>query len=292
MTDSPSSAISRRDLLATTGAMLVAGTPLTRPGAAPSPVAAGRFAGKVVLITGATSGIGKATAEAFAAEGAKVVFCGRRQALGEQVAAGIREAGGSAKYIHADVTVPGDITALVDATVKEFGRIDVAHNNAGIEGRFAFIEQMTLDRWDEVINTNLRGVLLSMQAEIAQMRKQGGGSIINTASVNGFIGSASASPYVASKHGVLGLTKVAALECASLKIRVNAVCPGPIDTPMMARLLGNNPANKQRMEARVPEKRLGKPDEIARTVMWLASDDSSYVTGSAVTVDGGLMSGG
>ena len=290
MTDSPASLISRRDLLATTGAMLVAGSPLTRADRLPAN-AAGRFADKVVLITGATSGIGRATAEAFGSEGAKVVFCGRREALGEEVAAGIRKAGGAAKYIRADVTVPADITALVQATVKEFGRIDIAHNNAGIEGRFAFIEQMTLDRWDEVINTNLRGVLLAMQAEIAQMRKQGGGAIINTASVNGYLGSAAASPYVASKHGVLGLTKCAALEGAASKIRVNAVCPGPIDTPMMARVLGGDPANKQRMESRVPERRLGKPDEIARTVMWLASDEAAYVTGTAITVDGGMMAG-
>lgn len=248
-----------------------------------------RFSGKVVLITGGTSGIGRATAEAFASEGAKVVFCGRRTTQGKQIADKIRQSGGEALYVRADVTVPTDIIALVETAVKTYGRLDIAFNNAGFEGSLAPMHETTTQNWDVVMNTNLRGVWLSMKAEIPQMRKQGGGAIINTASVQGLAANPGFTAYTASKHGILGLTKTAALENATENIRVNAVCPGPIDTAMTDRTLVGAPITKAQLANQVPVKRIGKPEEVARAVMWLATDESPFVTGTFLTIDGGVI---
>lgn len=259
------------------------------PSGSPGRGLAGRFNQKVVLITGATSGIGRVTAEAFAREGAKVVFCGRRVTLGEQVQNEIKRAGGEALYVRADVTVPADIIALVDTTVKTYGRLDIAFNNAGFEGSLAPMHETTMENWDVVMNTNLRGVWLSMKAEIPQMRKQGSGAIINTASVQGLAANPEFTAYTASKHGILGLTKTAALENAARNIRVNAVAPGPIDTAMTNRTLNGDAAIRRQLENRVPVKRIGRPEEVARAVLWLASDESPFVTGTFLTIDGGII---
>ncbi|WP_254721885.1 SDR family NAD(P)-dependent oxidoreductase [Kovacikia minuta] len=197
----------------------------------------GGFAGKVVLITGATSGIGEATARAFAVEGAIVHFCGRREALGEQVAQSIQDAGGKATYQRADVRIEDDVKAFVNGCVKQYGRIDIAFNNAGIESSPNTIADRSLEDWMNVMTTNATGVFLSMKYEIPYMLRQGGGKIVNNASVSGHVGFATIAPYSASKHAIVSLTKVAALEYSDKNIRVNAIAPGAVDTPMLRRAL-------------------------------------------------------
>lgn len=243
----------------------------------------GRFAGKVVLITGATSGIGRAAARAFALEGAKVMFCGRREGLGREVEAEIRAAGGEATYRRADVRVEADVAALVDACVQTYGGLDIAFNNAGIAGRAG--DMGAAFDWavhNDIMATNLEGVVRCINHQVPALKARGGGSIINTASVMGYVGSGPVMSYALSKAGVLSLTRSAALQLASDNIRVNAVSPGPIDTPMM----GGGAA--QASGARTPAGRAGQPAEIAHAVMYLADSAASYVTGEDLRVDGGV----
>ncbi|MDP1875259.1 SDR family NAD(P)-dependent oxidoreductase [Phenylobacterium sp.] len=255
----------------------------TPPVGATSMARNGRFSGKVVLVTGATSGIGRATAKAFALEGAQVMFCGRREALGREVAAEITAAGGQAVYRRADVRVEADVSGLVAACVEAFGGLDIAFNNAGIAGRSGDMgPQFDWAVHNDIMATNLEGVVRCINHQAPALKARGGGSIINTASVLGYVGSGPVMSYALSKAGVLSLTRSAALQLASDNIRVNAVSPGPIDTPMM----GGGAA--QASGARTPAGRAGQPEEIAHAVMYLADSAASYVTGEDLRVDGGV----
>lgn len=253
----------------------------------------GLVTGKVALVTGSAAGIGRATALQFAAEGAKVVVSDIAEGGGEETAAMICKNGGEAAFIRADVAKAADVAALIAQTVARFGRLDCACNNAGIEGTVApFIDQ-TEENFDRIINVNLKGVFLCLKAEITQMLTQGGGSIVNLASVAGLIGFPGLSPYVASKHAVNGLTKNAALEYAKQGIRVNSVCPGGIDTRMLDSLAdqatGGKMTSREMMDNLHPMGRIGTPDEVAKLIVWLASDSASFVTGVHVPVDGGFV---
>lgn len=225
----------------------------------------------------------------FSQEGAQVVVSDQDVESGEITAEQIRQAGGEACFIAADVSQTDDIQRLIARVVDTYGRLDCAHNNAGIEGDAAMTIDYEESQWDRVIAINLTGVWRCMKAEIPQMLKQGGGAIVNTASAAGLIGFRGASAYVASKHGVIGLTKTAALEYAKSGIRVNAVCPGAIDTPMMGRITGDEPRLVDRMVATEPVGRMGTADEIAASVVWLCSDAASFVTGHTMAVDGGMV---
>ncbi len=245
--------------------------------------------GKVVLVTGAGSGIGRATALACAREGGKVVAADRVVETGEETVAMVQQAGGEAVFVEVDVTQVASVESMVAAAVDAYGRIDCAHNNAGIEGTFATTADYPEDDWDWVMAVNLKGVWLCMKSEIPQMLKQGGGAIFNTASLAGLVGAKRMPAYVASKHGVAGLTKTAALEYAKSGIRVNAVCPGVIHTSMVDRMfLNRRPELEDRLAAAEPVGRLGKPEEGAEAVVWLCSDAASFVTGHTMTVDGGM----
>ncbi len=250
---------------------------------------AGRVEGKVALITGGGSGIGRATALLFGREGAKVVVADYNAAGGERVVKEIAESGGSAIFQYADVANPQEVEALVAKAVETYGRLDCAFNNAGIEGQMMDTAECSLDNWHRVIAINLTGVFLCMKYETAQMLKQGGGSIVNTASAAGLIGLPGAPAYVAAKHGVNGLTKTAALEFARKGIRVNAVCPGFIRTPMVERALDKGSFSEEQIFASEPMYRMGKPEEIAEAVLWLSSEASSFVTGLPMPVDGGYV---
>ncbi len=251
---------------------------------------AGTMDGKVALVTGAGSGIGQATALTFAREGAKVVVADVNAQGGEETVSKIKESGGESIFVHADVSSATDVEAMVSDTVEAFGRLDFAHNNAGIssQGRGGPSHEHPEDLWDRVIDINLKGVWLCMKYEIPQMLEQGGGAIVNTASIAGLVGLRNQGAYVASKHGVVGLTKTAALEYAQLGIRVNCVCPGYIETPMTAGGLSNTERRTQILAAE-PIGRVGTPVEIAEAVVWLCSDAASFVTGHTMTVDGGYM---
>ena len=243
---------------------------------------------KVALVTGASSGIGKATAAAFAHAGYAVVLSDVDIAAGHGVLDEIKAAGAPAIFVRCDVTDPVDVLDMVEQTVSNFGRLDAAFNNAGIEGDSASTADCGHDNWDRVLAVNLTGVWLCMRNEIRQMLKQEtGGVIVNCASVAGLTGIAAMPAYVASKHGVVGLTKVAALDYAQNKIRVNAVCPGAIMTPMLERFMGSSDEARQNVVANEPVGRLGTPEEIASTVLWLCSEGASFVTGQAIAVDGG-----
>ena len=250
---------------------------------------AGQLDGKVALITGAGSGIGRASALAFAREGAKVAVADIVVEGGEETVRMVKAAGGEAFFIKVDVANAADVEAMVNAVVDTYGRIDCAYNNAGIEGRLASTDEYPEDMFDKVIDINLTGVWLCMKYELPQMLKQGGGAIVNTASGAGLIGVAGMSAYVASKHGVVGLTKTAALEYAKSGIRVNAVCPGLIQTPMVERITAEQPQLGEALVAAEPVGRTGKPEEIAESVVWLSSDAASFVTGHAMSVDGGFV---
>jgi NAD(P)-dependent dehydrogenase (short-subunit alcohol dehydrogenase family) len=249
----------------------------------------GRVQGKVALVTGGASGIGRATALAFAREGAKVVVSDVVVAGGEETVALITAAGGEAQFMKADVAKPAEVDALIAQVVAAYGRLDCAFNNAGIEGSMTSTLDCSEENFDRTIAINLKGVWLCMKAEIAQMLKQGGGAIVNTASVAGLVGFAGLPAYVASKHGVVGLTKTAALEYAKSGIRINAVCPGGIQTPMLERLFQSQPQAGEAIAAMEPVGRLGKPEEIAEATVWLCSDAASFVTGLPMAVDGGLI---
>jgi NAD(P)-dependent dehydrogenase (short-subunit alcohol dehydrogenase family) len=251
---------------------------------------AGYVDGKVALVTGAGSGIGRASAEAFARAGARVVAADLDAASGEETVARIGAAGGEALFVRADVSVAAEVAALVGRAIDAYGRLDCAHNNAGIEGVRAALHEYPEDAWDRVLAVNLKGIWLCMQHEIGQMLRQGGGAVVNTASVAGLIGSVSGiCAYNASKHGVVGLTKTAALEYAKQGIRVNAVCPGFVTTPMLERAFGGDAPLMARFAAAQPTGRYAAPEEIAAAVVWLCSDAASYVTGLAMPVDGGYV---
>src|SRR5215510_2016450 len=249
---------------------------------------AGRVESKVALVTGGGSGIGRATALAFAREGAKVVVADVVVTGGEETVQMIKTAGGEAIFVKTDVAKPAEVEALVKKIVETYGRLDCAFNNAGIEGEATPTVEYSEEGWNRVIDINLKGVWLCMKHEIPQMLKQGGGAIVNTASVAGLVGFAGLSAYVASKHAVNGLTKTAALEYAKSGIRVNSVCPGVIRTPMVERFFSANPQASESMAALEPVGRLGKPEEIAEAVVWLCSDAASFVTGLPMAVDGAL----
>ena len=249
----------------------------------------GQLDGKVALITGAGSGIGRASALTFAREGAKVAVADIVVEGGEETVRMVKEAGGEAFFIKVDVSNAAEVEAMVNTVVDTYGRIDCAYNNAGIEGRLASTDEYPEDVFDKVIDINLTGVWLCMKYELPHMLKQGGGAIVNTASGAGLIGVAGMSAYVASKHGVVGLTKTAALEYAKSGIRVNSVCPGLIQTPMVERITADQPQLGEALVAAEPVGRTGKPEEIAESVVWLSSDAASFVTGHAMSVDGGFV---
>jgi NAD(P)-dependent dehydrogenase (short-subunit alcohol dehydrogenase family) len=251
---------------------------------------AGLVEGKVALVTGGGSGIGRATAQLFAREGATVVVADYVVEGGEETVRLITEAGGKAKFIPADVSRATHVEGMVRQVVETFGRLDCAHNNAGIEGDMVPLVEYPEEDWDRIIDVNLKGVFLGMKYEIAQMLKQGGGgAIVNTASVAGLVGFAGLAGYVSSKFGVVGITKGAALEYAKAGIRVNAVCPGVIRTPMVQRVITEQPEMEAGLLAGEPIGRLGEPGEIGEAVVWLCSGRASFVTGHAFAVDGGWV---
>ncbi len=243
-----------------------------------------RFTGKVAFVTGAASGIGKATAVAFASEGARVAIIDRTEEALRQTAKAVEDAGGELLVIACDISKPEQVEAAVARTVETFGRLDVAFNNAGVENKAAPVADIELDEWDRILDINLRGTFVCMKHEIAQMLRQGSGVVVNTSSGAGIRGVAGGSAYAASKHAIIGLTKSAALDYAKSNIRVNAVLPGNIETPMMDRFTGGDIQKAIDLE---PVGRLGKPEEIAEAVLWMSSDLGAFVTGAAISVDGG-----
>ena len=250
---------------------------------------AGRLDGKVGLVTGAGSGIGRASALTFAREGAKVAVSDVVVEGGQETVRLIQQAGGEARFFAADVSQAAQVEKLIQDIVAVYGRLDCAHNNAGVEGVLASTKEYPEDQWDKVLAVNLKGVWLCMKYQIPQMLAQGGGAIVNTASGAGLIGAAGMSAYVASKHGVVGLSKTAALEYAKSNIRVNSVCPGLIQTPMVERIIENSPQLGEALVASEPIGRVGQPQEIAESVVWLCSESASFVTGHAMSVDGGFV---
>jgi NAD(P)-dependent dehydrogenase (short-subunit alcohol dehydrogenase family) len=240
----------------------------------------------VVLITGALAGIGRATAIAFGREGARVVVSGRRKEQGLALEAELHKLGAEAAFIHADVRQEDDVRRMVDQTVERFGRLDVAVNNAGTEGKKGPITEQSAESYTATFDTNVLGVLLCLKHELRVMSAQKSGSIINISSTFGRIGAPGASLYVASKHAVEGLTKSAALEGAPFGVRVNVVAPGPIETEMLARFAGSND-QKANFAAGVPLKRLGRPEEIAEAILFVASDKASFISGASIPVNGG-----
>ena len=247
--------------------------------------------GKVALITGGTSGIGRDTAILFARHGAKVVITGRREAEGNETVKLAQAAGGDAIFLQGDVSKSADVQKFVQKTVEKFGRLDVAFNNAGIEGKWMPIVDLPEAQFDEVTNINVKGVWLCLKYEMQQMLKQGGGgAIVNMSSIAGLMGNAGSSIYAASKHAVIGLTRTAALEGASQGIRVNTVCPAVIETPMADRAF-TDPQVIKRVLAMHPIGRFGKPMEIAEAVLWMCSDKSSFMTGHEIVLDGGMLAG-
>ena len=242
----------------------------------------------VVLITGALTGIGRATALAFAQEGARIVVSGRRDEAGQKLVAELRQTGVEAEYWRADVRHDEDVRDLVDKTVARFGRLDIAVNNAGTEGSGGLVTEQTADTYAATFDTNVLGALLSMKHELRVMLAQGSGSIVNISSAYGRVGAPAASVYVASKHAVEGLTKSAALEVAGTGVRVNVVAPGTTDTGMLTRFTSTDD-NKAALVSTVPLKRLATPEEIAQVIVFVASAKASYMTGASIPVDGGML---
>jgi NAD(P)-dependent dehydrogenase (short-subunit alcohol dehydrogenase family) len=247
--------------------------------------------GKVAIVTGGTSGIGRDTAILFAKAGAKVVVAGRREPEGKETVDLVHATGGDGFFVKTDVSRTADVQALVNKTVEKFGRLDIAFNNAGIEGSLSPIVEQSEEDWDRTIDINLKGTWLCLKYEIQQMLKQGGGgAIVNMASVAGLIGSAGFATYCASKHGVIGLTKSAALETARQGIRVNVVCPAVIETPMGERIFGA-PEIRPYAIGLHPIGRFGTPTEVAEAVLWMCSARASFMTGHSLILDGGFMAG-
>ena len=242
---------------------------------------------KVALVTGGTSGIGKATALAMGAAGAKVVFSGRREPEGEDTANLIRQAGAECLFVRSDISSEADVKALIEKTVTSYGRLDVVFNNAGIESPMKPLHEQSVEDFDKLMAINVRGLFLSMKYQIQQMLTQGAGVIINNSSMGGIIAFAGVSPYIASKHAVMGLTRSAALDYAKQGIRINAVNPGLIATEMMDRLTSPGSTPQQTAASIVPMGRLGESEEIAATVVFLCSDAAIYITGQSLVVDGG-----
>jgi NAD(P)-dependent dehydrogenase (short-subunit alcohol dehydrogenase family) len=246
------------------------------------------FEGKVALVTGGGSGIGRATALAFAREGAKVVIADRNVQRGEETISMIRGAGGTASFRRTDVSVAAEIEALVGYTMTTYGRLDLAFNNAGIEGDVKPLVDQTESNFDAVMDINVKGVWLSMKYEIPRMLEQGGGAIVNSSSVAGVVGFPGIGIYAASKHAVIGLTKTAALEYSAQGIRINAVSPGAIDTEMIDRLADGMNVKKNDLTTFHPIGRIGRVEEVAEAVLWLCSDRASFVTGHSLIIDGGF----
>jgi len=248
-----------------------------------------KMEGKVALVTGAASGIGRATALLFAEKGAKVVIADIASEGGQETVKLIEKAGGKALFIKADISKMNEVKALIDKTIEVYGRLDYAVNNAGTEAQPTPTADYAEEDWDRVVDTNLKGTWLCMKYEIQQMLKQGTGAIVNVSSVVGLVGVANMPAYVASKHGVIGLTKTAALEYSGSGIRVNAVCPSVTLTPLMEMVIASMPEQAKNMIANHPIGRIAQPREIAETIVWLCSDSASFVTGHAMVVDGGFL---
>ncbi len=250
----------------------------------------GLLEGKAIVVTGGASGIGRAACSAFVREGARVMLADLDVARGEETAEALRKAGGEARFQRADVTDERQVEALLAAALGAFGRIDGALNNAGVTGAVGPLHEIDLEGFERTLRSNLTSIFLCMKHEIRAMLKQGGGAIVNTASGAGVVATPTLSSYCSSKHGVLGLTKTAAVENARTGIRVNALCPGSIDTPMLQRYMGNNPGIEKLIRAGQPGGRLGRPEEIAEAAVWLLSDRASFVSGASLFVDGGAIS--
>lgn len=250
-----------------------------------------QFEGKVALVTGGSYGIGRAAAVAFADRGAKVIVVDWLEDIEQNTLKQIRAVGGQAVFISCDVSKSNEVRSMVEKAVSIYGRLDYAFNNAGIEGATANTHECSEENWDKTININLKGIWLCMKHEIDFMLQHGGGAIVNCASVAGLIGFPGLPAYVVSKHGVVGLTKTAALEFAKQHIRINAVCPGVIHTDMIDRITGKDKEAEKQFVNMEPVGRMGKPEEVAEAVMWLCSDAASFVTGHSMPVDGGWIAG-
>ena len=248
------------------------------------------FAGKTALVFGGTAGIGRSAAIAFAAAGANVFISGLGAADGKEVEAEARSKGAEAEFMEADVTRASEVEAVVSRAAERFGRIHAAVNNAGIEGRFGPVQDLTESDFDRIISVNLKGIWLGLKYEIPHMLAHGGGAIVNTSSSAGVSGIANVAVYTASKHGVVGLTKATALELAQAKIRVNAIAPGPVNTGLLKRMVGGH-IDLSVIADHVPMRRISEPEESAQAILWLCSDAASFVTGHTLVVDGGLTVG-
>ena len=245
---------------------------------------------KVAIITGGSSGIGRATAIALAKDGVKVTVAARRATEGEETVQLVKESGSEGSFVKTDVTKEDDVKSLVEKTVKVYGRLDYAFNNAGIEEMMTPFVEQTSDTFDQIMNVNVKGVWLSMKYEIPEMIRSGGGAIVNNSSVAGLMGFPQMPIYIASKHAVLGLTKSAALEYAKSGIRINAVAPGGVETDMVERMVEDNKQFLETVKSMHPIGRIAKPEEIANAVVWLLSDKASFVLGHTLLIDGGMVS--
>jgi len=247
----------------------------------------GQFDGKVAIVTGAASGIGRASAQRFAAEGAKVVVADVDATWGAQTVASITEAGGEAIFSSTDVSDPAQVEAMVELAISTYGRLDLAHNNAGIIQEHAPVADLSIEEWNRGIGVMLTGVFLCMKFEIPKILEQGGGAIVNTSSGAGIIGFPGAAPYVSAKHGVIGLTKTAALEYTTKNVRINCICPGTARTRMVDEWIAGSAENEAMVAGLHPIGRIAEPEEIAAAAIWLCSDDASFMCGHALAIDGG-----